>query len=244
MICTAIFLFCYLFTSCTSHLVTLAGASPSAAPAGAHPLPALGAGARAALKHDAVHKLMSQQDLRRTFQVDSHDQVPEYEILKLTVDDDGSHLISPISDLGEFETTTTHRTSHQHQRQQQLQPNAPPSTAKTSASSHQQHHEAANHRHKRSSPAHDQPQVARAALEAAGGKRAAGLEQQDDKLIVMKLSTFGREFKLRLKRNVDFQQRIKDMKMFMAESTQDGQLKYTEIKSAGQASARSHKQVS
>lgn len=95
---------------------------------------------------------MNTQDLRRIFYVDSHDQVPEYEILKLQVNPD-----------------------------------------------------------------------------------------EDGKLneIVMKLSTFGKDYKLRLKRNVDFQQRIKDMKIFMAESTKDGQLRYTEIKSH-QAAAQNH----
>lgn len=53
----------------------------------------------------------------------------------------------------------------------------------------------------------------------------------------MKLSTFGKDFKLRLKRNADFQQRIRDMKMFMAESTKDGQLRYTEIKALSSAAA-------
>lgn len=102
------------------------------------------------IKHDNVHKLMDTQDLRRIFYVDSHDQVPEYEILKLQVNPD-----------------------------------------------------------------------------------------EDGKLneIVMKLSTFGKDYKLRLKRNVDFQQRIEDMKIFMAESTKDGQLRYTEIK-GHQASAQ------
>lgn len=58
----------------------------------------------------------------------------------------------------------------------------------------------------------------------------------------MNLSMFGKDFKLRLKRNADFQQRIKDMKMFMAESTKDGQLKYTEIKNQQQQQQQKLKQ--
>lgn len=216
------------------------------------------------LKHNNVHKLMSEQDLRRTFQVDSHDQVPEYEILKLTVNDDGSHLISPISDLGELTTTTSSNSdntnyfnkNHDFKR-----------TTSTSEAQHQQQAEQEQPdqqpqaRHKRSLLSGDQskttnsgdinanfnvqnenynlPQQQDAKSNSNTFKARQQRQQQQqaddqyelDKLIVMNLSTFGRDFKLRLKRNADFQQRIKDMKMFMAESTKDGRLRYTEVKS-------------
>lgn len=117
-------------------------------------------------KHDNVHKLMNELDLRRTFQVDKHDQVPEYEVLRLT-------KTSKLNNLINLE--------------------------------------------EEQAPAAD--------------------EQGADGIVTMKLQTFGKDFKLRLKRNVDFQQRIKDMKMFMAETTKDGQLRYTEIKAAAAAAA-------
>lgn len=124
-----------------------------------------------------VHRLMSEQDLRRTFQVDSHDQVPEYEILSIKT------------------TSTRTRTSHSNARHKR----SPKDDNTTSEKQKQQQQQQQAH-------------------------------QDGDKLIVMKLTTFGKDYKLRLRRNIDFQQRIHDMKMFMAESTQDGQLRYTEVK--------------
>lgn len=234
------------------------------------------------LKHDNVHKLMSEKDLQRTFQVDSHDQVPEYEILKLTVDDDGSHLISPISDLGELTTaplvaktrsrstpatTTTTTTTATTSSTFKHEPEEAEEAQKAEANANRSRSNSrTSTRHKRSSdwgcgtsddiadpdveqPVADRDQAHKAQASQANrwapgaaaseprGRAHAGPDagvhdkpDDDDKLIVMKLSTFGRDFRLRLKRNADFQQRIKDMKMFMAESTEDGQLRYTEIK--------------
>lgn len=195
------------------------------------------------LKHDMVHKLMSEKDLQRTFQVDSHDQVPEYEILKLTVNDDGSHLISPISDLGELSTapSNTPAATFNHEQLEEEEHLHGPSGANSKTStrhkrSSQDTDGATDHGQRldpvgRSGPekqAHKLP--ARNPSDQDGPACEGAMLEDDDKLIVMKLSTFGRDFKLRLKRNADFQQRIKDMKMFMAESTKDGQLRYTEIK--------------
>lgn len=210
------------------------------------------------IKHNNVHKLMSKQDLRRTFQVDSHDLVPEYEILKLTVHEDGSHLISPISDLGELDQQQQqhHIDAGDHLRQSNTKNQATTSRTTTDRNNNLIKHS----RHKRSSSeeagqpghaaaadgapssAHRQPQRRHLPQQQRQQTSEAKLNNDnqnelrdgndDDKLIVMNLSTFGREFKLRLKRNADFQQRIKDMKMFMAESTGDGQLRYTEIKSS------------
>lgn len=209
------------------------------------------------IKHNNVHKLMSKQDLRRTFQVDSHDLVPEYEILKLTVHEDGSHLISPISDLGELDQQQQHHIdAGDHLRQSNTKNQATTSRTTTDRNNNLIKHS----RHKRSSSeeagqpghaaaadgapssAHRQPQRRHLPQQQRQQTSEAKLnndnqnelrdENDDDKLIVMNLSTFGRDFKLRLKRNADFQQRIKDMKMFMAESTGDGQLRYTEIKSS------------
>lgn len=215
------------------------------------------------LKHDTVHKLMSSNDLRRTFQVDSHDQVPEYEILKLTVRRDGSHLISPISDLGEI---TQHHNQYQyhhdrHRRRQQQQRAATSGSLRLDSLHSDRPAEqqaatlSASRRSKRS--ASDRGEVQdfdRTAQASAKTKQdakpepgAPQAEQQvraGDKLIVMNLSTFGRDFKLRLKRNSDFQQRIKNMKMFMAESTKDGQLRYTEIKPQVAQQQQQYRQVS
>ena len=303
------------------------------------------------LKHDNVHKLMSEHDLRRTFYVDSHDQVPEYQILKLTVQSDGSHLISPISDLGELTasatasvattsartaasaaseqddiTTKTTTTAHKHRTlpsnaQATTSTSTSPTTTITNNKLDPQHLERSSptlsdapavdqndsydysrgelasdeHAHELSLQDHrdddqsldetnktseplsggaNQDQIARTnrnkrSAEATTATkttttnsdtrsnaksnaqfRDAKHEQQqqqpqainsNDKLIVMNLSTFGRDFNLRLKRNADFQQRIKDMKMFLAESTGNGQLRYTEIKSPH--SQQRHKQV-
>lgn len=262
MIC-ATFLLCYLFTLST-HLTLVAGHAAEQQQSLTQDGPGGGHEELQGPKHDNVHRLMSEQDLRRTFQVDSHDQVPEYEILKLTVNDDGSHLISPISDLGELTTTTTTTTAaYQHQHPEHHEPGARTTTThpsrKTTTQTSLDASSSRTLRHKRSaaSPgqvsgageqvARDSTQDAKAEAEEESRSRAqaataaAGDEREDNKLIVMKLSTFGKDFKLRLKRNVDFQQRIKDMKMFMAESTGDGQLRYTEIKSQQQ---QQRKQVS
>lgn len=138
-------------------------------------------------KHDNVHKLMSESDLRRTFQVENHDQVPEYQVLRLTKSSRQSLDLISENEPSDFSGAT----------------------------------------------------AAAAAEGASSQERGRGAEPS---VVMMKLSTFGKQFKLRLKRNVDFQQRIKDMKMFMAESTKDGQLRYTEIKAAAAAAAMASQQ--
>lgn len=170
-----------------------------------------------AANHQHVHKLMSEKDLRRTFQVDSHDQVPEYEVLKLQVNEDGSHLISPISDLSELLAQPKHQEFARHKRDTSESGANDGRTSNFEQQQQQQNENINNHK---------QSNI------------------NNNKLIVIDLSTFGKDFKLRLKRNADFQQRIKDMKMFMAESTQDGQLKYTEVSHPSSPSAGKHKQVS
>uniref|UniRef100_A0A6G1SQ26 A disintegrin and metalloproteinase with thrombospondin motifs 8 n=1 Tax=Aceria tosichella TaxID=561515 RepID=A0A6G1SQ26_9ACAR len=216
------------------------------------------------ISKETLHKLMSEKDLRRTFQVETHDQVPEYQVLKLTVTQDGSHLISPISDLGELLITTTnqhHRHPKQHNEQhhqnnqdkQRSHDQESSLDAKPDASlSKQIDDDDLDDRNTRtSSEAHSR--VKRSSTERTTGQPQATSRQeeqsrhrqqqqrqsptssssdhhQDDRLIVMNLSTFGQDFSLRLKRNADFQQRIKDMKMFLAESSSDGSLRYTEIK--------------
>lgn len=299
----ATILLCYLFTCCT-HLTQLTLAAQdthhnnpiSGQSADTSKLEELATGSSKSdgeprrssdqseqLKHHNVHKLMSEQDLRRTFQVDSHDQVPEYEILQLTVNDDGSHLISPISDLGEL--SATRATNHRTHTDNNDQINYNHSTRKTSAAPKEEdeaeeedeeegakiratrHQQSAskvegkqrtrrkadddvkliggvNYKRERDGESRDNQEDAKV-VEArrlrecnpkagdSSGENYLAEEEEGEKMneIVMKLSTFGKDFKLRLKRNVDFQQRIKDMKMFMAESTKDGQLRYTEIKS-------------
>lgn len=199
------------------------------------------------LKQHDVHKLMSKKDLRRTFQVDSHDQVPEYEILKLTVNDDGSHLISPISDLGELtaaplyynkqsKRSDTSTATIRHKRSSEA--SAPPAGSGPKEPEAERRPSASE----LGKGARKAEPAERVKEEGRGRGGQSGEEEEDnneddDKLIVMKLSTFGKDFKLRLKRNADFQQRIRDMKMFMAESTKDGQLRYTEIKALSSAAA-------
>lgn len=132
-----------------------------------------------------IHELMSESDLRRTFQVETHDQVPEYEILKIT--------------------SIKKKQNSNNNNNNNLNSNNINDNLNLNA------HE----RHKRDS--------------VSSGQSLDDNYEDDDKLIVMKVNTFGKEIKLRLKRNVDFQQRINDMKMFMAESTKDGQLRYIEV---------------
>jgi len=218
-------------------------------------------------QHD-LHKLMSEQDLRRTFQVDSHDQVPEYEILKLEVSDDGSHLISPISDLGELTRTGESGSEGEGGAKTKSGPRRGEESGASRAGAGaslagefglqrvELNAEANSARNKRSVSLNQTSRDRSADAKATGGRQERGelgaptegrrrrrrREEEEEQLIVMKLSTFGRDFKLRLRRNADFQQRIKDMKMFMAESTGDGQLRYTEIK--GQPSGGSQRQVS
>lgn len=225
---------------------------------------------------DKLHKLMSEKDLRRTFQVNSHDQVPEYQVLRLTVASDGSHLISPISDLGELLTSSSKSSRTTEASDHQVHGQTIESDSRTARTSRENQQEQATdeksqeaehgHRSKRSPEAdrpsdrNDQQEDAKPKLrpELQGDRQQTNHnhnqyqkpkqrqkpsaeenhQDQDDKLIVMNLTTFGRDFSLRLKRNADFQQRIKDMKMFLAESVGDGQLRYTEIKQ------QHHKQVS
>lgn len=45
------------------------------------------------------------------------------------------------------------------------------------------------------------------------------------------LNAFGKKLKLNLQHNTDFNDRIKDMKVFIAETTSNGKLKYSEAPS-------------
>ena len=159
-----------------------------------------GRAARAAhqssLGHGDVHKLMSEQDLRRTFQVASHDQVPEYEVLKLAVRRTPDARQSGAAELQTISETSPGERGHG---------GGGSGRAKRSAPEEQQ--------------AREPQRQQREQLPVAA--------RPDKRLLVIDFSTFGRDFKLRLKRNADFQQRIKDMKMFLVESTADGQLRYT-----------------
>ena len=217
------------------------------------------------LHHHNVHKLMSEQDLRRTFQVASHDQVPEYELLQLTMRHDGSHLISPVSDLFALASSSSRNELSQRQANEQPSEAATKSEKQEEKSDNQKEQPISGQpdfqssRFKRQvgnqvAPNEQQIAKAKSALSQPSGEshhrqtvtnenekekadpKASGsgssLDEQlasDDKnrLIVINLSTFGRNFNLRLKRNADFQQRIKEMKMFLVESTGNGQLRYT-----------------
>lgn len=168
------------------------------------PLLISGAAQPEVAKSEHLHRLMSDAELRRTFQVAQHDQVPEYQVLQMVAHRDGSHLISPVGSLSDI--VDRHKRSlaeSESYAPPELGAGRPTATA-TSDNRHEQ----------------------------SGAKFGAvrGPENKSNDLIVMKLSTFGKNFQLRLKRNADFQQRIQDMKMYLAESTRDGQLRYTEIK--------------
>ncbi|KAG9508814.1 hypothetical protein GZH46_02681, partial [Fragariocoptes setiger] len=163
-----------------------------------------------------VHSVMSERELRRTFHVDSHDQVPPYEIVALAIAPDGSHhTISPISNVDALLSSSIPSLSSEFESE----PESALSSANTWSTTANQHQQ--SRRTKRSpTPTATTSQVN---------------DHTDDNEMVIKMNAFGRKMKLRLKRNADFQRRIKDMKMFMAE-TKDGKLSLSEVKSVPRAS--------
>lgn len=155
-----------------------------------------------------VHKLMSTRDLRKTFQVDSHDLVPEYQVLQLI--EDGSHVI--VSSVASPALA---------QQSKVAEPNTS-ELNETKTNSKLSENDATLHRHHQ--------RVKRSASGAPSDENSRTLHNvhTSSKPIVMQLETFGKSLKLRLRRNADFQQRVASMKVFIAESTPSGKLRYTE----------------
>ncbi|XP_054169137.1 A disintegrin and metalloproteinase with thrombospondin motifs 1-like [Oppia nitens] len=112
------------------------------------------------LKHQ-IHKHMSEDDLRYVFQVESHNDVPEYDVTNVRLINKRS-----VSDLS--------------------------STMTGNELSPKQIH----------------------------------------------LKAFGRKYKLNLQKNSDFNDRVKDMKVFMAETTGNGKLRYSQVPSTGYEKTR------
>ncbi|XP_053211315.1 uncharacterized protein LOC128394963 [Panonychus citri] len=160
-----------------------------------------------------IHHSMDVSDLRRVFQVESHDKVPEYDLVHVRVlpkreAPTSSSSSSPSSASSTTTTTTTKTTTKQTKSS-----SSSPSTLSTSTSS---------------PLSNNSPSQSSSNLPPTRRKTKSSNKNSNGDSKRIQLKVFGQDYDLNLHPNSDFSERIKDMKVFIAETKPNGKLSYQE----------------